>query len=121
MQGRKFLNSLIFEKEVKIRCKGACHDGTILALAECGILNIGEEIVKKGFAERSGCPISNNNSDTKTQSSKFQSRNAKTTTSVWSNRSNPPANSRVKGSFGDHQSLNGWNENNTANHMPFIK
>ncbi|KAL8165309.1 UNVERIFIED_CONTAM: hypothetical protein K2H54_038937 [Gekko kuhli] len=52
-QGRKFLNSLIFEKEVKITCKGTYLDGTILALAECGVLNIGEEIVKKGFAERS--------------------------------------------------------------------
>uniref|UniRef100_A0ACB8FVN5 Uncharacterized protein n=1 Tax=Sphaerodactylus townsendi TaxID=933632 RepID=A0ACB8FVN5_9SAUR len=52
-QGKKFLNSLIFEKEVKIRWKDVCDDGTVLALAEYGVLNIGEEMVKKGFAERS--------------------------------------------------------------------
>ncbi|XP_060104631.1 serine/threonine-protein kinase 31 [Heteronotia binoei] len=119
-QGRKFLNSLIFEKEVKITCKGTCLDGTILALAECGVLSIGEEMVKKGFAERSKCPVSNNNCDTQTDSSKSQSRNAKPTTSVWSNRANSAASNRVRG-FGDHMPQNGWNENNTANHVPFIK
>nr|XP_056713057.1 serine/threonine-protein kinase 31 [Euleptes europaea] len=118
-QGKKFLNSLIFEKEVKIRCKGTCHDGTVLAVAECGVLNIGEVMVKKGFAERSKCPISSNNGDTKADSFKSQSRNAKTATSVWSNRANLPANN--KGGFGNNMPLNSWNENNTANHVPFIK
>ncbi|XP_077159477.1 serine/threonine-protein kinase 31 isoform X2 [Paroedura picta] len=118
-QGRKFLNSLIFEKEVKIRCRGTYLDDTILALAECGVLNIGEEMVKKGFAERY---INSNNSDTKTDFSKLLPRNAKVATSVWSNRANPLASNRVnRGGFGDHIPLNGWNENNTANHAPFIK
>lgn len=115
------MNSLIFEKEVKIMCKGTCPDGTVLALAECGVLNIGEEMVKKGFAERSKCRINNNNCDARTDSSKSVSRNEKRTTSVWSNRANPPASNRVKGGFGDHMPLNGWNENNSVNHVPFIK
>ncbi|XP_048367404.1 serine/threonine-protein kinase 31 isoform X2 [Sphaerodactylus townsendi] len=110
-QGKKFLNSLIFEKEVKIRWKDVCDDGTVLALAEYGVLNIGEEMVKKGFAERSRCPISSNTS---------QLRNAKTTPSLRSNRATPPASSRVKGGTGD-MPLNSCNENNTANHVPFIK
>ncbi|KAH0627389.1 hypothetical protein JD844_003021 [Phrynosoma platyrhinos] len=51
-KGQSFLNSLIFEKEMKIRYKATSQDGTLVVQAECGLLDVGEEIAKKGFADR---------------------------------------------------------------------
>ncbi|XP_061441579.1 serine/threonine-protein kinase 31 isoform X2 [Rhineura floridana] len=120
-QGRMFLNSLIFEKEIKIKIKATYQDGTIVTQVKCGQLDVGEEMAKKGFAERCKSPINSNTCDTKMDSSLCQSRNAKSPAPVWASRANPPACNRAMMGFGNSVPLNGRNENNAANHTPFIK
>ncbi|NXK71290.1 STK31 kinase, partial [Amazona guildingii] len=51
-EGKKFLSSLVFEKEIKIRRKTKLQDGAIIAQAEYENIDIGEEVAKAGFAER---------------------------------------------------------------------
>ncbi|KAJ7322415.1 hypothetical protein JRQ81_018702 [Phrynocephalus forsythii] len=121
-QGRKFLSSLIFEKEMKIRCKAVCSDGTTLVQAECGLLDVGEEVAKQGFAERCRSSIKNNGPDIKTDSLSHESRNAKNSPPQWVPKGSPPAISRPKAGFGDHMlPLNGRSESNLANHGPLIR
>ncbi|XP_063179972.1 serine/threonine-protein kinase 31 [Chroicocephalus ridibundus] len=55
-EGKKFLSSLVFEKEIKIRHKGKHEDGTIIAQAEYEKIDIGKEVVKAGFAEKCTSP-----------------------------------------------------------------
>lgn len=116
MQGKKFLNSLTFEKEVKARCKTTHKDGTIVVQAQCDILDIGEEVAKRGFAEKFKLPINCNVTETKMEPALYQARNGKAITPARSNRVNPASN-RVKGIFGDNLPLNKRNENNS----PFTK
>uniref|UniRef100_A0A8D2LAM0 Serine/threonine kinase 31 n=1 Tax=Varanus komodoensis TaxID=61221 RepID=A0A8D2LAM0_VARKO len=113
-QGRKFLNSLIFEKEMRTRYKATSQDGTIAVQAECGLLDVGEEMCRKGFAERCKPSTNSNAHDTKIDSSAYQSWNAKALTPLWAMRGNTPASGRVKGSLGDHVPLNSRSENNTS-------
>ncbi|KAF7237750.1 hypothetical protein EYD10_15559 [Varanus komodoensis] len=118
-QGRKFLNSLIFEKEMRTRYKATSQDGTIAVQAECGLLDVGEEMCRKGFAERCKPSTNSNAHDTKIDSSAYQSWNAKALTPLWAMRGNTPASGRVKGSLGDHVPLNSRSENNTSCNVPF--
>ncbi|XP_063003664.1 serine/threonine-protein kinase 31 [Elgaria multicarinata webbii] len=120
-QGRKFLNSLIFEKEMKTKYKAESQDGTIVVQAECSLLDIGEEMCKKGFVERCKPPLNSSACDTKADSSMCQTWNGKPSAPLWGMRGSPSMNNRVKGSFGDHAPLNGRSENNSSNHVPFIK
>ncbi|XP_053117856.1 serine/threonine-protein kinase 31 isoform X2 [Hemicordylus capensis] len=124
-QGRKLLNSLVFEKEIKTRWKDEYQDGTIVAEAECGLLDIGKEMVKRGFVERCSSPTKSNNYNMQPDPSLYQSRTTKAIT--WPSRTSPSACNRTspsacsRGGFGDHVSLNGRSEINAANHMPFSK
>lgn len=120
LQGRKFLNSLIFEKEMKIRYKAMGPDGTVVVQAECGLLDVGEEVAKKGFAERCPSPIKSNSWDTKKDAPLYQPRNAKGSSPLWGTRGSPPAS--FKGGLGDQVlSLNGRNESNSTNPVPLIR
>ncbi|KFO71133.1 Serine/threonine-protein kinase 31, partial [Cuculus canorus] len=60
-QGRKFLSSLVFEKEIKVHYKAKHKDGTIIAQVEYEKVDIGEEVAKAGFAEK--CTSSGNTKD----------------------------------------------------------
>ncbi|XP_039382640.1 serine/threonine-protein kinase 31 isoform X2 [Mauremys reevesii] len=121
-QGRKFLYSLIFEKEIKMRHKATYQDGTIVAQAEYGKVDIGEEVSKKGFAEKCKSPINANNCDEKKiDVAQYQPWNAKVSAPAWENRPNPSVSNRLKGHFGDQIGTNMRNENHTGNHMPFVK
>lgn len=115
----KFLNSLIYEKEIKARCKGTSQDGTVFVQAECGVLDIGEEIVKKGFAERNRSPIKSNNCGMQ-QDPLHQSRTSKATNIPWSSRISPSSNNRVRESPDDPVLLNVKSDTNTVNHVPFL-
>ncbi|NXU51577.1 STK31 kinase, partial [Turnix velox] len=55
-EGKKFLSTLVFEKNIKIRHKGKHEDGTILAQAENEEIDIGKEVAKAGFAEHCSSP-----------------------------------------------------------------
>lgn len=73
------------------------RDGTIVAQAECGLLDVGEEMAKKGFVELRKSPIKNKFFETKVDF--FLQRNSKTSTPRW--RMNTVASSRMTGSHGD--------------------
>uniref|UniRef100_A0A8C0FXW2 Serine/threonine kinase 31 n=1 Tax=Chelonoidis abingdonii TaxID=106734 RepID=A0A8C0FXW2_CHEAB len=121
-QGRKFLCSLIFEKEIKMRHKTTYQDGTIVAQAEYGKVDIGEEVAKKGFAEKCKSPINANNcNEKKIDVAQYQPWNAKVSAPAWEDRPNPSVSNRLKGRFGDQLGTNMRNENHTGNHMPFVK
>uniref|UniRef100_A0A670ZBJ9 Serine/threonine kinase 31 n=1 Tax=Pseudonaja textilis TaxID=8673 RepID=A0A670ZBJ9_PSETE len=92
-RGRLFLNSLVFEKEMKITHKIVYRDGTIVARAECGLLDVGEEMVKKGFVELRTSPIKNKSLNAKMDF--FLHKNVKSSTPRWK------MNSKMTESFGD--------------------
>ncbi|XP_072880706.1 serine/threonine-protein kinase 31 isoform X1 [Hemitrygon akajei] len=61
-QGRKFLASLINDKIIRISHRDRTQDGTFLVDAKSDSLNIGQEVLQKGFAEN--CEVvSNHNLD----------------------------------------------------------
>ncbi|XP_067326360.1 serine/threonine-protein kinase 31 [Anolis sagrei] len=112
-QGRKFLNSLITSKEMMTRYKATAQDGAILVHAECGLLDVGEEIAKKGFAKRCTSPT---NMDVEKDFSSYKLRMNANSPAL-----NPPVkgNSPIKGGFGDYAvSQNSSNENGNRNRVP---
>ncbi|XP_036038238.1 serine/threonine-protein kinase 31 isoform X3 [Onychomys torridus] len=121
-QGRTFLGSLIFEKEIKMRIKATYQDGTVIAQAEYGTVDIGEEVAKKGFAEKcrqtsgvDGCEAK------KPDSSQLALRNLKNPIPLWGRRSNQSPFSRPKGHFNGRLTLDVKCETNAGNHVTFPK
>ncbi|XP_027728265.1 serine/threonine-protein kinase 31-like [Vombatus ursinus] len=99
-QGRSFLGSLIFEKEIKMRHKVTYQDGTIVAQAEYGNVDIGEEVAKKGYAEKCKLPSSNNAPEEKKMDpGQLGIGNLKSPIPLWGHRPNPSAFARPKGRF----------------------
>ncbi|XP_017655728.1 serine/threonine-protein kinase 31 [Nannospalax galili] len=121
-QGRTFLGSLTFEKEIKMRIKASYQDGTIIAQAEDGTVDIGEEVAKKGFAEKykitSGMDICEAK---KSDSSQLSLRNLKNPIPSWGRRSNHSTFSRPKGHFNGKLALDVKCETNAGNHVTFPK
>lgn len=101
---------------MKITQKTVHRDGTIAAQAECGLLDVGEEMAKKGFVELRKSPIKNKFLDTKMDF--FSYRNAKTSTPRLA--INALGSTRVTGSFGD-MFLSERNENNSIDHISSIQ
>lgn len=88
LQGKKFLSSLVFEKEIKIHHKGKHKDGTVIAQAEYEKINIGEEVAKAGFAEK--CTSPGNTKDAEEREvdvMQNQHRKMKVSVPLWLNRS----------------------------------
>ncbi|XP_020848978.1 serine/threonine-protein kinase 31 isoform X4 [Phascolarctos cinereus] len=99
-QGRSFLGSLIFEKEIKMRHKVTYQDGTIVAQAEYGHVDIGEEVAKKGYAEKCKLPSNNNAPEEKKMDpEQLGIGNLKSPIPLWGHRPNPSAFTRPKGRF----------------------
>ncbi|XP_076422882.1 serine/threonine-protein kinase 31 isoform X6 [Peromyscus maniculatus bairdii] len=121
-QGRTFLGSLIFEKEIKMRIKATYQDGTVIAQAEYGTVDIGEEVAKKGFAEKcrltSGVDVCEAK---KPDSSQLALRNLKNPIPLWGRRSNQSTFSRPKGHFNGRLTLDVKYETNAGNHVTFPK
>ncbi|XP_076977700.1 serine/threonine-protein kinase 31 isoform X2 [Tamandua tetradactyla] len=121
-QGRTFLGSLIFEKEIKMRIKATYQDGTIIAQAEYGSVDIGEEVAKKGFAEK--CKLASSTNvceEKKSDPGQLALRNLKSPIPLWGHRSNQSTFSKPKGRLSGRPTLDLKNENNTGNHVTFPK
>ncbi|KAG3278011.1 serine/threonine kinase 31, transcript variant X1 [Ictidomys tridecemlineatus] len=121
-QGRTFLGSLIFEKEIKMRIKATYQDGTVIAQAEYGSVDIGEEVAKKGFAEK--CKLSSSPNaceEKKSDPSQLALRNLKNPIPLWGHRSNQSTFSRPKGRLNGRLTLDLKNENDAGNPVTFPK
>ncbi|XP_058037924.1 serine/threonine-protein kinase 31 isoform X2 [Ahaetulla prasina] len=115
-QGKLFLSSLIYEKEMKLTYKSVHRDGTIVAQAECDLLDVGEEMIKKSFVELRKSPIKTKFLDAKVDF--FSHRNAKTSTPRLA--INALASTRVTRGFGD-KFLSERNGNNSKAHISSIQ
>ncbi|XP_038247253.1 serine/threonine-protein kinase 31 isoform X7 [Dermochelys coriacea] len=105
-----------------MRHKATYQDGTIVAQAEYGKVDIGEEVAKKGFAEKCKSSINANNcEEKKIDVAQYKPWNAKVSAPAWENRPNPSISNRLKGRSGDQIGTNMRNENHTGNHIPFAK
>ncbi|NWS56735.1 STK31 kinase, partial [Chunga burmeisteri] len=99
-QGRKFLSSLVFEKEIKIRHKAKHKDGTIIAQAEYEKTDIGEEVAKAGFAEKRTSPGKTQNAEErKVDVTQKQHWKMKVSVPLWVNRSDHVLYSTARGYF----------------------
>ncbi|ELW67588.1 Serine/threonine-protein kinase 31 [Tupaia chinensis] len=121
-KGRTFLGSLIFEKEIKIRIKATNQDGTVIAQAEYGSVDIGEEVAKKGFAEKCKLTSSTNISEEKKlDPGQLVLRNLKSPIPSWGHRSKQSPFSKPKGRLSGKLTLDLKNENDARNHVTFPK
>ncbi|XP_050748435.1 serine/threonine-protein kinase 31 [Gymnogyps californianus] len=114
-QGKKFLSSLVFEKEIKIRHKAKHEDGTIIAQAEYEKIDIGEEVAKAGFAEKCTSPGSTKDAEErKVDVVQNQHRKIKVSVPLWINRSDDTLYSAPRGCF-DQVAASTRNQNFTGN------
>ncbi|XP_054672226.1 serine/threonine-protein kinase 31 [Grus americana] len=116
-QGKKFLSSLVFEKEIKIHHKAKHKDGTIIVQAEYEKIDIGEEVTKAGFAEK--CMSSGNSKDAeerKVDVMQNENQKMKVTVPLWVNRSDHVLY-RIPGGHFDQVAASARNQNFTGNHM----
>ncbi|KAM6101198.1 serine/threonine-protein kinase 31 isoform 2-T2 [Theristicus caerulescens] len=116
-QGKKFLSSLVFEKEIKIHHKAEHKDGTVIAQAEYEKIDIGEEVAKAGFAEK--CTFPGNAKDTeerKVDVVQNQHRKIKVSVPLWVNKSDHVLYSIPRGRF-DRVAASARNQNFTGNRM----
>ncbi|XP_074999667.1 serine/threonine-protein kinase 31 [Calonectris borealis] len=114
-QGKKFLSSLVFEKEIKIRHKAKHEDGTVIAQAEYEKIDIGEEVAKAGFAEK--CTSPGNAKDVeerKVDVMQNQHQKIKVSVPLWVNRSDRALYSIPRGRF-DQVVASARNQNSTGN------
>nr|XP_051708779.1 serine/threonine-protein kinase 31 isoform X2 [Oryctolagus cuniculus] len=121
-QGRTFLGSLIFEKEIKMRIKATSQDGTVIAQAEYGSVDIGEEVAKKGFAEK--CKLTSSTNiceEKKSDPAQLALRNLKSPIPLWGHRSNQSNFSRPKPRLSGRLSVDLKNESDAGNHVTFPK
>ncbi|XP_042658179.1 serine/threonine-protein kinase 31 isoform X3 [Tyto alba] len=99
-QGKKFLSSLVFEKEIKIRHRAKHKDGTITVEAEYEKIDIGEEVARAGFAEKCTSPgITKDAEERKVDVVQNQHRKIKVSVPLWINRSGNMLYSTPRGSF----------------------
>ncbi|NXG79644.1 STK31 kinase, partial [Baryphthengus martii] len=116
-QGKKFLNSLVFEKKIRICHKAKHEDGTIIVQAEDEKINIGEEVAKAGFAEK--CAPPGNTKDMKEGKVDIvqnQRRKTKALVPLWLSRSNPVQCNTPGGRF-DQVTAGTRNQNCAGNRM----
>ncbi|KAM9023804.1 serine/threonine-protein kinase 31 isoform 3-T3 [Ara ararauna] len=97
-EGKKFLSSLVFEKEIKIRHKTKLQDGAIIAQAEYERIDIGEEVAKAGFAERCTSPgYPKEAEEKKADVVQRQNRKMKISVPLWLNRSDHTMHNSPRG------------------------
>lgn len=98
LQGKKFLSSLVFEKEIKIHHKGKLEDGAIIAQAEYEKIDIGEEVAKAGFVQRCTSPgYIKEAEEKKADVMQMQNRKMKISVPLWLNRSDHTMHSSPRG------------------------
>lgn len=116
------MGSLIFEKEIKMRIKATYQDGTVIAQAEYGTVDIGEEVAKKGFAEK--CRLTSGIDACeakKPDPNQLALRSLKNPIPLWGRRSNQSTFSRPKGHFNGRLTLDVKYETSAGNHVTFPK
>ncbi|NXL66705.1 STK31 kinase, partial [Chordeiles acutipennis] len=116
-QGKKFLSSLVFEKEIKIRHKAKREDGTIIAQAEYEKIDIGEEVAKARFAKK--CMSPGNTKDVeekKVDVMQNQRWKRKPSVPLWVDRSDHTLCSIPRGRF-DQVAPSARNRSSTRGHM----
>ena len=105
-----------------MRIKATYQDGTVIAQAEYGTVDIGEEVAKKGFAEKcrltSGIDVCEAK---KPDPSQLALRSLKNPIPLWGRRSNQSSFNRPKGQFNGKLTLDVKHETNAGNHMTFPK
>lgn len=105
-----------------MRIKATYQDGTVIAQAEYGAVDIGEEVAKEGFAEKcrliSGIDVCEAK---KPDPSQLALRSLKNPILLWGRRSNQSTFSRPKGHFNGRLTLDVKYECNAGNHMTFPK
>lgn len=104
-----------------MRIKATYQDGTLIAQAEYGTVDIGEEVAKKGFAEKCKLTSSTNTCEEKPDPGQLVLRNLKGPVPLWGHRSNQPSFSRPKGRLSGRQALDLKDENGAGNHVTFPK
>ncbi|XP_054582207.1 serine/threonine-protein kinase 31 isoform X1 [Eptesicus fuscus] len=105
-----------------MRIKATYQDGTVIAQAEYGTVDIGEEVAKKGFAEK--CKLTSSTNiceEQKPDPGQLVLRNLKGPIPLWGHRSNQSTFSRPKGRLSGRQTLDSKDENDVGNHVPFPK
>ncbi|KAF5927748.1 hypothetical protein HPG69_000654 [Diceros bicornis minor] len=105
-----------------MRIKATYQDGTVIAQAEYGSVDIGEEVAKKGFAEK--CKLTSSTNvceEKKSDPGQLVLRNLKSPIPLWGHRSNQSAFSRPKGRLSGRPTLDLKNENDAGNHVTFPK
>ncbi|KAM9302493.1 serine/threonine-protein kinase 31 [Morus bassanus] len=113
-QGKKFLSSLVFEKEIRIRHKAKHEDGTIIAQAEYERIDIGEEVAKAGLAEKCTSPGNSKDAEErKIDVMQNQHRKIKVSVPLWVNRSDHAMHSIPRGRF-DQVAASARSQNFTA-------
>ncbi|XP_075275265.1 serine/threonine-protein kinase 31 isoform X7 [Opisthocomus hoazin] len=116
-QGKKFLSSLVFEKEIKIHHKAKHKDGTIMAQAEYEKIDIGEEVAKAGFAEKYTSPGTTKDvEERKVDAMQNQHWKTKVSVPLWVNKSDRMLYSIQRGRF-DQVAASARSRNFTGNHM----
>ncbi|NXS42581.1 STK31 kinase, partial [Balaeniceps rex] len=116
-QGKKFLSSLVFEKEIKIRHKAKHEDGTVIAQAEYEKTDIGEEVAKAGFAEKCTSPGNTKDAEErKIDVMQNQHRKIKVSVPLWVNRSDHALYSIPRGRF-DQVAASARSQNFAGNRM----
>nr|XP_033786742.1 serine/threonine-protein kinase 31 isoform X2 [Geotrypetes seraphini] len=86
-KAKQFLSSLIFEKQIKVQHKLTYKDNTVVVQVDFGSTDIGEEVAKKGFAEK--CKSISNinyNGDRKMDGPMCPPKNTNLPSPVWKNR-----------------------------------
>ncbi|XP_026698862.1 serine/threonine-protein kinase 31 [Athene cunicularia] len=116
-EGKKFLNSLVFEKEIKIHHKAKHEDGTIIAQAEHEKTDIGQEVARAGFAEKyTSAGNTSNVEGKKVYPKQHRHQETKVSVPVWMNRSGQALNSTPRGRF-DQAAASTRSRNFTGNRM----
>lgn len=121
LQGKKFLGSLVFEKEIKVREKVKQKDGIIIVQAECEKIDIGEEVAKAGFAERCRSPGNAEDEERReVDAMQNQHQKIKVPVPLWVNRPGRAQSSRPSGLF-DPVAASTRSENAAGNRMVVTK
>uniref|UniRef100_A0A8C8E7L2 Serine/threonine kinase 31 n=1 Tax=Otus sunia TaxID=257818 RepID=A0A8C8E7L2_9STRI len=116
-EGKKFLSSLVFEKEIKIHHKAKDKDGTIIAQAEHENIDIGQEVARAGFAEkRASAGNTSDAEEKKVHVTQHRHQETKVSVPLWLNRSDRMLNSTPRGRF-DQAAAGARSRNFTGNRM----
>lgn len=105
-----------------MRIKATYQDGTVIAQAEYGSVDIGEEVAKKGFAEK--CKLTSSTKiceEKKSDPGQLVLRNLKSPIPLWGHSSNQSPFIRPKDHLSGRLSLDLKSENDAGNHVTFPK